>query len=94
MGVHITLETKDGREHPDWDWIRHSGDSEVSVILSNGLTSPADYDPWVHGDNVLFRPADLDALDAAEWPSDNPERWVQLRKILRDEPDYWVRVSN
>jgi hypothetical protein len=98
MGVHIIIETLASRAHPEWDGGRYAGDRDIlSIIEANGGTlqhpTPEEYDPWKHGEDIHYRPADFDALARAEWPAFNEERWRLLQRILRDEADYWLRIS-
>lgn len=97
MGVNICLYRTDGTEHPEWDWGRYAGDSEIAryvthlpSILRRGLD---DKDPW--GESH-FRPADFDAWRTAaaahkDWP--NPGRFERLIDLLEKNPDCWVYLS-
>jgi hypothetical protein len=94
MGLNILLQKLDGTRHPDWDDNRFSGDREIlEILIAAGIEDEPGYDPWKKGDAPLFRPINHDALDAATWPPFNEERWAQLRRILREEPDYWLYWS-
>ena len=98
MGIHLSIVTLDHKPHPAWDTYRHAGDRHVmEIIEANGGTvqhpAPGDYDPWKHGDDIYYRPADFDALAAATWPEENPDRWALLQRILRDESNYWLFAS-
>lgn len=97
MGLNLCLQTVDGKDHPLWDWGRHSGDRDVLGIIEAGcgLVSyppPDQFEPW-NDDRQWYRPADPNALDRCVWPTFNDKRWAQLVRILREEPGYWIYLS-
>jgi hypothetical protein len=94
MGLNILVQKLDGTPHPAWDDSRHAGDRDLGPMLDAvPWQHEPGYDPWRKGDAPMFRPADLDAFDRGPWPEVNPERWEQLRRIMREEPDYWLYWS-
>lgn len=97
MAVYLHVETLDGRAHPAWECGKYSGDRDVVGLIGEACGTvqhppPERFDPW-RDDTLHYRPADLAALDRVRWPAVNEERWAQLRRILREEPDYWLRLD-
>lgn len=93
MGVHLVLSTEDGEEHPDWDWLRHAGDSDFAGLLGSelGYVTSSEEDPWDRG----MRPSDYAAwravIAAREWP--NPGRFEKLVDLLQANIHHWLYVS-
>lgn len=93
MGLNISLYDTKGRDHPDWDFTKHSGDREFASMVSElpceTLGDPSDVYNFV---GYHYRPADFAAWRAAlatrEWP--NPGRFEHMLDILEREPDYWI----
>lgn len=97
MGVYLNVETLDGRAHPEWEFGKFTGDIAAAHAILGTCGDvqhpPAEqFDPW-HDSTLWYRPADLAALDRVRWPSVNRDRWAQLADILRNEPDYWLRMD-
>jgi hypothetical protein len=93
MGLNIWLQKLDGTTHPSWDATKFAGDRDIlAITCAFDLIDEPDYDPWKKGDAPRQRPADpgdLFTIDLTLYP----ERWDQFRRILRDEPDYWIYWS-
>jgi hypothetical protein len=90
MGLNLYLQRPDGTEHPDWDSSKFAGDRDVfNAITDMGVIYHQPFDLY----EPLLRPVDLGTLDEIKWPEFNAERWEQLCRILRDEPDYWIAAS-
>lgn len=86
MGVHIGIENTNGDDHPDWDYLRHSGDREAAFLVFN-----IEHIVW---DDWLVRPVDVTAFinKIRETVDCNADRWTQLEEILKD-PNWWMQVS-
>ena len=84
MGLHICIVTKDGREHPDWDYIRQGDDRDNAKLLTR------DHNSWHSGksyrddDWLLMRPTETTLLIG--------DRGAEMTKLLED-PKWWVYIS-
>ena len=90
MGVHINVQGVDGVEHPEWNWIRQAGDSDIAVEV---FGHPHDSSQDVHGE-PLARPKDVGAF-VARMVVAHPggrDRWELLGRILSD-PRWWLYFS-
>lgn len=86
MGVHINLYRDVCDKHPEWDWIRHSGDRQFPAVLANceTITKP--------GDDDMIRPVFVNQLRAGirESSLEQPERFLHLCDLLERDTDYWI----
>jgi hypothetical protein len=86
MGIHISLYRNTCEHHPEWDWVRHSGDSQFPAVLANckQITKP--------GFEDMVRPAFVDQLRAGirESSLEQPERFLHLCDLLERDTDYWI----
>ena len=96
MGVNIHIQTTEGDDHPDWDWIRYGGDKEfVRAFFSSGV----EHKTWTplgfpySDDRCLHRPDDIAAFRAFAAVQDNPERWGRAADVFESSPDYWFYFS-
>lgn len=90
MGIHICVETVDGKQHGEWDSCRYAGDS----IIPDALRSVGTVDHFVDEFEIVQRPKSVvDFVNKMiELTPSNHSRWRQLGKILRDDR-WWLRVS-
>lgn len=90
MGVNITIENEDGNI-PEWDYIRHAGDSEVYGCL---YSSDVEYHPDNDAEFTMVRPVDVDAFEQRLYSkiNCNQERWEQMARLLRDKNN-WLCFS-
>ncbi|MBN8848189.1 MULTISPECIES: hypothetical protein [unclassified Sphingomonas] len=94
MGLNVIVTTLDGRQHPDWDDGRYSGDRALFGIANAVPRIDHIADPGFGGANDWYwRPADFDAFRAAEWPAENRARWAKLADILEKAPEFWIFMS-
>lgn len=99
MGINICIEKLDGTEHPDWDCARYVGDRDFMEWMRGLPYTRAGKVPTGEHDDLddnwhYFRPDDIDAWEA-RLPQDrcNPDRFLTMFKILRENPDYWIYLS-
>lgn len=96
MGVHIQVQTADGKDHPDWDWVRYAGDREFADWTAGLPTQNLKPPPssWADDIDYAYRPVDFPAWLAA-LPADrpNPDRFPALLRLLEANPDLWIRLS-
>jgi hypothetical protein len=89
MGIHLCIQTTNGRDHPEWDFTRMHGDRDFVQLMFDLPSAKA-------GEvGEYTRPADIGAWRTAvaevEWP--NEGRYEALLDILEREPSYWIYVS-
>lgn len=93
MGINLSIvnDAVKPRDHPEWDWYRHSGDREVANYIGS---LP---DTIKHPGGFYYRPSDNRLSDHTFGPElfqvagyRNADRWLILIRILRDNPDYWM----
>jgi len=93
MGIHISVVTKYGVSHPDWDYMRHSGDLDIPDAVAETGEVKLCVDEYEH--EYLYRPACPHRFYAEmvkKHGKVNASRWDQLRWILTDER-WWLHYS-
>lgn len=96
MGIHLSVfDCKSGKEHEEWDWLRHFGDADlVKFLFTEPVTHPACPPRGYDSDN-LFRPARSGAKvrDFAKEFDANQDRWATLADLLDGNPDLYLHAS-
>ena len=91
MAINICLYREDGKDHPDWDFLRQGNDRNFPNLIDWDKTVTM-LGRW--GDEG-FRPTDLEALKErilqTGWP--DKDRYLHLVKILEDEPRTQLHFS-
>lgn len=92
MGCYLCLQTKDGKDHPDWDWGLAGNHywAQLYSLLSCEVESES-----AKTDERLIRPADFDAwrgaIRAAGLP--NRDEHLRLMDLMEADPQWWIYVS-
>lgn len=96
MGVHLHLEFGDSHDHhPDWDWLRHSGDFTFTKFID--VAPKLIRARWDDGDmfGPLIRPLDVkvwrEGIAAYPWP--NCGRFEHMMDLLETNPNLWIWES-
>jgi hypothetical protein len=91
MGIHICLRNAAGKDHPDWDWIRHAGDRDFPHWTKDLPRVEGEPKGWTED---AFRPLDFPRWRAA-LPEDriNPDRFPHLLNLLEADEQWWVYYS-
>lgn len=91
MGINLIM-TEGGKDLPmnEWDFCRHSGDSDIAgalggeIVAEQRQTSEIDWE---------YRPDPESLLKFCERFDFNEERWAWMVDAFRKRPDLWLRVS-
>lgn len=82
MGLHICLYTKDGEDHPEWDYIRQGNDRNFPSLIDWDKVEDPSFELWEEPEG--FIPTDIDALRQriidTDW--DDKERYLHLIDLL------------
>jgi len=94
VGINIIIERpSDYERHPDWDWLRHSGDRDFMTHFKGYLEcKECDGFPY-EDDRVWYRPKDLAAFRERAASALQPDRWMKAADIMEQSPDYWFHLS-
>lgn len=92
MGIHISLYNAEGKQHPDWDWVRHAGDRDFPSWTADLPRQEGDPRNCLLEDT--FRPLQID-LWRAVLPPDrvNPDRFPLMLDLLEADEQWWVSFS-
>lgn len=92
MGIHVLVVDKDGKDHPDWDWVRHAGDRDIPMAVEeSGVERIAGGE---YPENEKVRPLDVWGFVSRMCvvAPENTPRWLALGAILADRK-WWLRYS-
>lgn len=91
MGIHICL-YKDGKDHPDWDFLRRGNDRNFPSLIDWEKTTTI-YDKYQ--EPIGFRPTDLDEiknkLNVLDW--EDKGRYLHLISLLEKDESLLLHFS-
>jgi hypothetical protein len=88
MGINLYLQTLDGMNHPQWDYLRCAGDRELVDLVDDLPNIQSRF-----YEEVYTRPTDFAAWRVAVDKLPNPARHKKLLDLLAADESYWLYVS-